>query len=150
MFHYRQFPPGLTAERSRIELSKQLDFTMPRCYCYFRYCSCNCSRGAGLNLFLGNSNYLPEYIAQNLHGCYLLSSDTEEPSQPTSLYKALNGSIYFSTFLCYLFPPSLPVFKEMLTCLSPVLHLSHTIVSLLCFFSPYYYVSIVTLIDQKH
>lgn len=114
VFHYRQLSTGLTAEQNRMELSKQLDFTMPCCYCCFRYCSCNCSGSAGFNQFLGNSNYLPEYFAQNLHSCYFFSSDAEELSQPTSLYKVLNCSICFSTFLCCLFASPLPVFKMQL------------------------------------
>lgn len=105
VFHYRQLSTELTAEQSRTELSKQLDFTMPCCYCYFRYHSCNCSRGARLNPLLGSSNYLPEYFAQNLHGYYLLSSDAEELSPPTSLYKVLNYSSASLHSFAIFFPP---------------------------------------------
>lgn len=139
------FSTKLTAEQSRTELSKQLDFTMPCCYCYFRYCSCNCSRGARLNPFLGNSNYLLEYFAQDLYGCYLLSSDTEL-SQPTSLYKELNCSVCCSTFLCYFSLPVPIFFLEelyMFIYLSSVLPLSGSIIMLLCH---YYYFLIPNLL----
>lgn len=57
MFCYRQLSTGLTAQQSRIELSKPLDFTMFFCCWCFRCCSCKCSRHAGLAPFLENNTY---------------------------------------------------------------------------------------------